>query len=129
MISTYSPSPMNVSAALGLTPSLFSLALVASHTPRLEGCTLYVTLEPCGMCAGALLQARISRLVFGARDAKAGCVGSVLDMLSGRFTHRLSVTCGVLESEAAALLSDFFLSRRSRPTRASPLSGFDALDS
>jgi len=80
---------------------------------RLPGATLYVTLEPCAMCVGAIVQARISRLVFGAYDPKAGAVGSVIDLTeSPAFNHRFEVSGGVLEEECAALLSDFFRSRR-----------------
>ncbi|HEX7126189.1 MAG TPA: tRNA adenosine(34) deaminase TadA [Thermodesulfobacteriota bacterium] len=80
---------------------------------RLTGTTLYVTLEPCPMCAGALVLARVARLVFGCRDPKAGAVGSLYDLARDRrLNHRLSVTEGVLGDEAAALLSDFFRARR-----------------
>lgn len=80
---------------------------------RLEGCTLYCTLEPCPMCAGAILQARIPRLVFGALDAKAGAVCSVFRLLSdARLNHRTAWTSGVLESECAAALTQFFQEQR-----------------
>lgn len=76
---------------------------------RLDGCTLIVTLEPCAMCAGAIAQTRISHLVFGAWDAKAGAVGSVWDVLRDpRSIFKVEVTSGVLESECAELLTDFF---------------------
>jgi tRNA(adenine34) deaminase len=76
---------------------------------RLDGCTLIVTLEPCAMCAGAIAQSRISHLVFGAWDAKAGAVGSVWDVLRDpRSIFKVEVTSGVLESECAELLTDFF---------------------
>ena len=76
---------------------------------RLEGCTLVVTLEPCTMCAGALVLARISTLVFGAWDAKAGAAGSVRDVVrDSRLNHRVEVYGGVREEECAALLRDFF---------------------
>ena len=76
---------------------------------RLDGCTLIVTLEPCAMCAGAIAQSRISRLVFGAWDEKAGAVGSVWDVLRDpRSIFKVEVTSGVLEDECAALLKDFF---------------------
>lgn len=79
------------------------------HNSRLDGCTLIVTLEPCAMCAGAIAQSRISHLVFGAWDAKAGAVGSVWDVLRDpRAIYKVEVTSGVLESECAALLSEFF---------------------
>ncbi|WP_407272233.1 tRNA adenosine(34) deaminase TadA [Radiobacillus sp. PE A8.2] len=76
---------------------------------RLEECTLYVTLEPCPMCAGAILQSRIPRVVFGAYDSKAGCVGSLMNLLEdSRFNHRAEVTGGVMEETCGKLLSDFF---------------------
>jgi tRNA(adenine34) deaminase len=80
---------------------------------RLNGCTLYVTLEPCVMCAGALVQARVDRVVYGAVDAKAGAVESLYEVLSdARLNHRPVVDGGVLASECGALLSDFFRARR-----------------
>lgn len=81
---------------------------------RLTDCTLYVTLEPCIMCAGAIVQARIPRLVFGAWDPKAGAVVSVYDVLSvPRLNHSLECVGGVLAEECGALLKDFFRARRS----------------
>ncbi len=78
---------------------------------RLDNHTLVVTLEPCAMCAGAIAQARISKVIFGAWDEKAGAVGSVWDVLRDpRTIHRVEVESGVLEKECAALLSDFFRS-------------------
>jgi tRNA(adenine34) deaminase len=83
------------------------------HSWRLDGCTLYVTLEPCAMCAGAIVRARASRVVFGASDPKAGAAGSVLDVLGEpRLNHRPEVAGGLLADEAAALLQDFFGDRR-----------------
>lgn len=80
---------------------------------RLTGCTIYVTLEPCAMCAGALVLARVDRLVFGAMDPKAGFAGSLGDLTRDpRLNHRLDVVSGVLESEAARLLQEFFQQRR-----------------
>jgi tRNA(adenine34) deaminase len=82
-------------------------------TWQLVGCTLAVTLEPCTMCAGALVLARVSRLVFGAWDPKAGAVGSLWDVVRDRrLNHRPEVIAGVREDECAALLADFFASRR-----------------
>ncbi|MDI6843296.1 MAG: tRNA adenosine(34) deaminase TadA [Anaerosomatales bacterium] len=76
---------------------------------RLSDCTVYVTLEPCPMCAGAMHQARIERLVFGARDPKAGAVGTLYDLSSDeRLNHRFTVTSGVLAEECAAVLRRFF---------------------
>ena len=86
---------------------------------RLWDCTLYVTLEPCPMCAGAIINARIPRVVYGAADAKAGSCGSVCDMFSMAYNHHPEVTKGILEEASAALLSDFFqelrVTLRSRP--------------
>ena len=80
---------------------------------RLVGCDIYVTLEPCVMCAGAMLHARVARLVYGARDAKTGACGSVTDLFSDRhLNHHTSVTGGVLEDETGALLRAFFAGRR-----------------
>lgn len=82
-------------------------------TWRLEGCTLYVTLEPCAMCAGALVLARADRLVFGAADPKAGFAGSLGDLVRDpRLNHRLEVRGGVRAEEAGALLRQFFGTRR-----------------
>jgi tRNA(adenine34) deaminase len=80
---------------------------------RLPGTTLYVTLEPCAMCAGAIVLARIPEVVYGAPDPKAGAAGSVLDVLAEpALNHRPAVTGGVMEAECAALLREFFASRR-----------------
>jgi len=80
---------------------------------RLPGCALYVTLEPCAMCAGAIMHARIARLVFGARDAKSGACGSVVDLFAeSRLNHHTSVRGDVRAAECATLLSSFFAERR-----------------
>lgn len=80
---------------------------------RLAGCTLYVTLEPCAMCAGAIMHARIARLVFGANDPKTGACGSVVDLFGEpRLNHHTEVKGGVLAVEAGRILSDFFAARR-----------------
>ncbi|MCC8190240.1 MAG: tRNA adenosine(34) deaminase TadA [Planctomycetes bacterium] len=80
---------------------------------RLDDCTMYVTLEPCAMCAGALVLARMSRLVFGAHDPKAGACGSVLDVLAcERLNHTVDVVSGVLAEPCGRILSDFFGERR-----------------
>jgi tRNA(adenine34) deaminase len=85
---------------------------------RLPDCDLYVTLEPCAMCAGAILHARIRRLVFGARDPKTGACGSVLDLFADtRINHHTAVTGGVLADECGAVLSEFFAAKR-RTARA-----------
>ncbi len=82
---------------------------------RLNDCTLYVTLEPCAMCAGALVNSRIDRLVFGAHDPKAGYCGSLGDLVrDSRLNHRLDVEAGVLAEECGALLKQFFETLRSR---------------
>ncbi|HPW18517.1 MAG TPA: tRNA adenosine(34) deaminase TadA [Candidatus Aminicenantes bacterium] len=79
---------------------------------RLPDCDLFVTVEPCAMCLGAAVQARVRRLVFGAPDPKAGALGSVMDFPFGRLNHRPEVVGGVLAGEAAALLKAFFRARR-----------------
>ena len=79
---------------------------------RLSGYTLYVTLEPCPMCAGALINSRIDRLVFGAKDALAGCCGSVINFNSYPFNHAFELTEGVCEDECAELLKSFFADKR-----------------
>src|SRR5215470_2073459 len=80
---------------------------------RLGGCTLYVTLEPCAMCAGSIMHARISRLIYGAADPKTWACGSVVDLFANdKLNHHAGVTAGVLASECGALLSDFFRGRR-----------------
>ena len=82
---------------------------------RLPGATLYVTLEPCAMCAGAMVHARIARLVYGAPDPKTGAAGSVFDLLrTSQLNHRVEVTGGVLEEACGKLLRDFFRARRTR---------------
>ena len=86
---------------------------------RLWECTLYVTLEPCPMCAGAIINARIPRVVYGASDAKFGAVGSVCSLFDMRFNHHPKVESGIREAEAAALMTEFFqklrVELRSRP--------------
>lgn len=82
---------------------------------RLSGCTLYVTVEPCPMCAGALIWARVERVVFGAHDEKAGACGSVCDLPANtKFNHRVTVTGGVKAAECRGLLQDFFRERRAQ---------------
>ena len=82
---------------------------------RLSGCTLYVTIEPCAMCAGAMVQARLKRVVFGASDPKAGAGGSVLSVLNHpRLNHRVEVTEGVLGEDCAAILKEFFGNKRKK---------------
>lgn len=85
---------------------------------RLPGCTLFVTLEPCAMCAGAMIHARLDRLVFAAADPKAGAAGSVLKVLNHpRLNHQMHVEQGTLAEESAELLRSFFRQRRSSPTQ------------
>lgn len=76
---------------------------------RLEDCTLYVTLEPCPMCAGAIVQSRIKRVVFGAYDPKAGCAGTIMNLFHvDQFNHQVELTGGVMEEECSLLLTQFF---------------------
>jgi len=82
---------------------------------RLSGCDLFVTLEPCPMCAGAIIQSRIDRVVFGAFDPKAGCAGTLYNLLSDtRFNHRAEIVSGVSEEECADLLRRFFKDKRNK---------------
>jgi len=82
---------------------------------RLDNCTMYVTLEPCPMCAGAILQARLQRLVFGATNPKAGAVGSVIDLLSTEgFNHKVEVMQGVMEHQCTKMMKDFFAKFRKK---------------
>ncbi|CAH2804921.1 MAG: tRNA-specific adenosine-34 deaminase (EC [uncultured Paraburkholderia sp.] len=102
---------------------MVALRAAAQHVEnyRLPGCELYVTLEPCLMCAGAIMHARIARVVFGARDPKTGACGSVVDAFANpQLNHHTSVTGGVLEGECGAALKSFFAERRraSREARA-----------
>jgi len=84
---------------------------------RLPGSTIYVTLEPCPMCAGAMVQARIERLVYGAADPKSGAAGSVIDIVRlDKLNHQMEVTSGIMAEEAAALLKDFFAAKRTKNT-------------
>jgi len=83
---------------------------------RLPGCELFVTLEPCAMCAGAILHARIARVIYGARDPKTGVHGSVVDLFGvERLNHHTTITGGVLADECSAVLSAFFAARRRKP--------------
>lgn len=82
---------------------------------RLEKCTLYVTLEPCPMCAGAIIQSRIPRVVYGASDPKAGCAGTLMNLLNeSRFNHQAEVVSDVLKNECAELLTNFFKKLRNK---------------
>ena len=82
---------------------------------RLSGCTLYVTLEPCPMCSGAIINSRLDRVVYGAKDDKAGCAGSVADLFVMPFNHTPVIRSGILEEEGAAVLSEFFETLRKKP--------------
>ena len=85
---------------------------------RLEGCSMYVTLEPCQMCAGAIVQSRMTNVVIGSMNKKAGCAGSVLNILEmPEFNHQVRVTRGVLENECGSMLSDFFRELREKKKR------------
>ena len=76
---------------------------------RLEGCTMYITLEPCQMCAGAIVQARITKVVIGCMNPKAGCAGSIINLLDMKqFNHQVEVVRGVLETECSTMMKDFF---------------------
>lgn len=82
---------------------------------RLEGCTMYVTLEPCPMCAGAIVQARIPRVAIGCMNPKAGCAGSILDMLhEDRFNHQVETEIGILEEECSQTMKQFFRELREK---------------
>lgn len=83
-------------------------------TWRLDDCELYVTLEPCPMCAGAIINARIAELRYGAREEKSGCCGSVLNLFEERFNHRPRIYGGLLAEESSALLREFFQKRREK---------------
>ena len=87
-------------------------ACAARGNWRLDDCTLYVTLEPCPMCTGAIINARVPTLVFGAREELSGSCGSVIDLFQERYGHRPAVFAGVLAEDCAALLRDFFRERR-----------------
>lgn len=91
---------------------------------RLPGCELYVTLEPCAMCAGAMMHARLARVVFGASDPKTGACGSIVNLFSQeQLNHHTEVTGGVLIDECSAMLKDFFAARREAQRRVGPTNG------
>ena len=95
-------------------------AAVAVGNYRLPGCTLYVTLEPCAMCAGAMMHARLARVVFGASDPKTGACGSVLNLFAEeKLNHHTALSGGVMAQECAALLRKFFAARRAQAAAAS----------
>lgn len=86
----------------------------ALGTWRLDGCTLYVTMEPCPMCAGAIVNSRIARVVYGCKDSVAGCLGSVTDLSRYPFNHSFSCEGGILAEEARDLLRNFFINKRKK---------------
>lgn len=82
---------------------------------RLENCDIYITLEPCSMCAGAILQSRMSKVIFGARNPKAGCAGSVVNILqTDGFNHRVEIVSGILENECSNMMTEFFKQFRNK---------------
>ena len=91
---------------------LLALQAAQQKLGSLSGCTLYVTMEPCAMCAGAMVLLKLPRLVFGAFDERCGCTGSRVDLTDHWFYHSVETWGGILEKECAALLTDFFQSRR-----------------
>jgi tRNA(adenine34) deaminase len=94
---------------------ILALRQAAQHlgNHRLTGCTLYATIEPCAMCAGAVIHARIARLVYGAKDSKAGAAGSILEVINHpRLNHKMEVVSGVLGDRCSQILQDFFRRRR-----------------
>ena len=93
------------------------MACAARGSWRLEGCSLYVTLEPCPMCAGAILNARIAQVRYGAREAKSGCCGSVPNLFEERFNHHPRIYGGLLEVECRSLLEEFFGRLRISPQK------------
>ena len=89
-----------------------NMACKALGSWRLTGCTLYVTLEPCPMCAGAIINSRVAEVRYGAREDKSGCCGSVLNLFEERFNHRPRIYAGLLAAESRALLEEFFTGLR-----------------
>lgn len=82
---------------------------------RLEDCTIYITVEPCAMCAGAILQARIPKVVFGTENKKAGCAGSIVNLLDEKkFNHQCQIISGIMKNECAQLMEDFFRNLRNK---------------
>lgn len=95
---------------------------------RLENCTLYVTLEPCQMCAGAIIQARVKRVVVGCMNPKAGCAGSILNLLDMReFNHQAELTTGVLETECSSMMKQFFRELREKQKKMKKKANQDVL--
>jgi len=109
---------------------MIAITQAAEHVGnwRLENCTMYVTLEPCAMCAGAIVLARLPRLVFGARDPKAGAVGSLYDIpRDPRLNHTVEIASGVLERECGEILAEFFRRKRRQEPPGSGPGGSDEL--
>ncbi|MCZ0702192.1 tRNA(adenine34) deaminase [Natronobacillus azotifigens] len=121
----------NLREALQTTASHAEMLVIdkgnqAVESWRLEECTLYVTLEPCPMCAGAIIQARIPRVVFGAYDPKAGCAGSLMNLLNdSRFNHQVEVVGSIMEEDCGKLLTRFFKQLREQKKQAKVLSIVD----
>lgn len=84
------------------------------HSWRLDSCVMYVTIEPCPMCAGAIIQSRMKTVVYGAKDIKSGCHDSVVDLFDKSFNHKVNVESGVMEEEAGKIVSDFFKALRKK---------------
>lgn len=84
----------------------------AKNSWRLDGCTIFITLEPCPMCAGAIINSRISRVVYGAKEEKSGCCGSVLNLFEERFNHKPAIYGGILAEDSANMLKEFFRGKR-----------------
>ena len=104
-------------------------AATALGNYRLPGCELYVTLEPCAMCAGAIMHARIARVIFGAADPKTGVAGSVINLFENeRLNHHATLTAGVLAEDCGKLLSDFFRDRRGRTSHDGPANAEGSAD-
>ncbi|NLL55883.1 MAG: nucleoside deaminase [Clostridiales bacterium] len=90
-------------------------AMKTLGTKYLNNCTMYLTIEPCAMCAGAMINCRLGKLVFGAREPKTGCAGSIYNLLEdNRFNHRVIVEEGVMQEECSCLMKEFFISRRNK---------------
>lgn len=102
-------------AAYHAETAAVSEACTRLHGWRLTECTLYVTLEPCPMCAGTIVNARVPAVVIGAKDAKAGAMGSLMNFSSYPLNHKPAVTFGILEQECRTVMQDFFLQRRKKP--------------
>lgn len=106
---------MRINSPLPCRGHFYKKSLQKEEDWRLEDCTLYVTLEPCPMCAGAIVQARIPRVVIGSMNSKAGCAGSVINLLKEPgFNHQAQVVTGILEEECSEMMSGFFTELRKK---------------